>query len=226
MFGSALTLASFVKFMHSVFLGQESSSAREGERSPREATRALRYPLIVLALLCIVLGVRPQLFLNIAIAPWMPRAAVWSGEWQALPAFLLMLLGFLVGFSLVFGRLALSKIRVSDAYFGGQTPDDELNFPATEFYRTVQEIKPLAGFYRVMAWKAMDIYCVLTVVMKALGLFLYYAVERLINLLTMAVGAAVLGLSKAFRAAHTGNLDFYIVWCLLAMAILFFVIAG
>ncbi len=221
MFGSALTLASFVKFLHSVFLGQESDA---GATAPKEAVRAMKYPLVVLAALCVILGVFPQLFLGHVIEPWMPEAAVLGGDWQALPAFILLALGLLIGAVVVFGWLARGKVRTSTAYFGGQAASEELNYPATEFYKSVQEMSPVAAFYRVMGWKVMDIYCVLTSVLKALGLGLYYIVDRGINLLTLGVGAAALGMSKAFGAAHTGNLDFYLVWCLLAMALLFFVI--
>jgi len=221
MFGSALTLASFVKFIHSVFLGQErkTDAAR-----PREAVRSMLYPLSILAALCLVLGVYPQLFLDHVIAPWLPEAAELTGQWQAMPAFLLLALGLAIGLLLVLGGLIRGKTRVAGAYFGGQDESDEMNYPATEFYKTVQELRPAAAFYRVMSWKIMDIYCVMNALLKAAAYLLYYLVDRLINLVTEGVGHAVLAVSKGLKAAHTGNLDFYIVWCLLAIALLFFVI--
>ncbi len=225
MFGSALTLASFVKFMHSVFLGQET--APEGSnKAPREAVRGMKYPLIGLAALCVVLGVFPGLFLENVAQPWIRGATAFTGEWDALAAFVLLALGLLAGAGLVFGKLVKKKLKVSDAYFGGQEKSPEINFPATEFYRTIREMPRVAGFYRILDLPVMDIYNVMTSGLRNIGFILYYAVDRFINLLTCAAGAAVLGISSIARKAHTGNLDFYVIWCLVAMVVLFIVIAG
>ena len=53
MFGSALTLASFVKVLHSVFLGQPPAG---GEPTGPRPNALMAAPMVALALLCIVLG--------------------------------------------------------------------------------------------------------------------------------------------------------------------------
>jgi len=222
-FGSALTLASFVKFLHSVFLGQETAS--EGPE-PREAARSMRYPLVALAGLCVVFGVYPALFLDHAVHPWLPDAAVMAGEWDALLAFILLAVGLIVGLAVVFRGLVRSKIKVTNAYFGGQEASEEINYPATEFYKTVQEISPIRKFYDVLELKAMDIYCLLSFVLKAVGYVLYYLVDRLVDVVMRIVARLVLELSRGLRKAHTGNLDFYLLWCLLAVVIILIIIAG
>lgn len=222
MFGSALTLASFVKFLHSIFLGQEAGA---GGRTPVESVRGMKYPLIVLALLCVLLGVFPGIFISNAVLPWLPEAGIVSGEWNALAAFALLGLGLLGGAGVVFRYFVRQKVKVSGAYYGGQGESDEINFPATEFYKTVQDLPAAARFYSFLDRRFMDIYNVLVSGSRNIGLFLYYALDRGINLLTSGAGAAVLGLSKLARMAHTGNLDLYVVWCLLAMVMLFFMIA-
>ena len=223
MFGSALTLASFVKFLHSVFLGQEASS---GGKTPSESIRGMRYPLVVLALLCLVLGVFPGLFISNAILPWLPEAGIVTGEWNALAAFILLAIGLLGGAGIVFRYLVRQKVRVSGCYYGGQDESAEINFPATEFYKTIQDLPAVSVFYRFLNLRFMDIYNVLASGLRNAGLFLYYVIDRGINLLTAGSGAGVLGLSRVIRKAHTGNLDLYVVWCLLAVVILFFIIAG
>ena len=53
MFGSALTLASFVKIIHAVFLGQ-------GQGKPlKESSWIMLLPMAVLAALCVIFGILP-----------------------------------------------------------------------------------------------------------------------------------------------------------------------
>ena len=53
-FGSALTLASFVKVLHAVFTGPISSSA--AARKPREVGATMLLPMVVLAVFCVLFG--------------------------------------------------------------------------------------------------------------------------------------------------------------------------
>jgi len=59
MFGSTLTLASFVKYMSGVFLGGSSG----GLRGVREAPRRMLAPMVALAALCVAFGLFPQVIL-------------------------------------------------------------------------------------------------------------------------------------------------------------------
>ncbi len=224
-FGSALTLASFIKFIHSVFLGQETES--EGP-APSEARVGMRYPLIILAALCVIFGVYPALFMDHAVLPWLPEAAisVGEGEWNALLAFILLAAGLLVGLAVVFWGFVRSKIKVSSAYYGGQEASEEINYRATEFYKTLQEISLVRKFYGVIEHKLMDMYRVLTLTLELVGTLLYYLVDRLIDVFTTLAALFVLGVGNGLKKLHTGNLDFYLLWCLLAMVVILFIIAG
>ena len=54
-FGSALTLASFVKVLHSVFLGQRGSATKDKKAVGEPISIAV--PLVVLAVFCVLFGV-------------------------------------------------------------------------------------------------------------------------------------------------------------------------
>ncbi len=222
MFASALTLASFVKFIHSVFLGQESSS---GGAPASESGPLMKFPLIALALLCLLLGVFPGIFLKNAVLPWLPEAGIMAGEWNAPAAFLLLGAGIAGGIGIVFMSLVRAKMKTSRAYYGGQQESDEINFPAGEFYKTVQDMSVPSRFYRLLGFRFMDIYNVLVSGLTGIGVLVYYALDRVIDFLTSGAGAAVLGIGKFMRKSHTGNLDLYIIWCLGAVVVLLFMIA-
>jgi formate hydrogenlyase subunit 3/multisubunit Na+/H+ antiporter MnhD subunit len=64
LFGSVLTLASFIKFMHSAYLGQ----LQEHLKDVREVGWTMRLPMIVLAFLSVLLGIMPGLAMETANA--------------------------------------------------------------------------------------------------------------------------------------------------------------
>ena len=57
MFGSALTLASFIKVIYSVFLGKQPATQKKTE----SAGFLMSLPMIVLAVLCVVFGIFAQI---------------------------------------------------------------------------------------------------------------------------------------------------------------------
>ncbi len=61
LFGSVLTLASFIKFMHSAYLGQ----LQETTKDAKEVSWLMLTPMVVLAGLSVLLGVFPGLALNV-----------------------------------------------------------------------------------------------------------------------------------------------------------------
>lgn len=77
---SALTLASFIKYLHSVFLGP---LPREYERV-EEGPLSMRIPMLVLAALCVVFGLLPQAPLNYMVIPALRNIEITYGP-PALP---------------------------------------------------------------------------------------------------------------------------------------------
>ncbi|TDA35248.1 hypothetical protein DSO06_01575 [Candidatus Nezhaarchaeota archaeon WYZ-LMO8] len=78
---SALTLASFIKYLHSVFLGP----LPRGYENVEEVPLSMRVPMIVLAALCIVFGLLPQVPLTYMIIPALSNIHVTYGLPTSLP---------------------------------------------------------------------------------------------------------------------------------------------
>jgi len=197
-FGSALTLASFVKVLHAVFMGPMSSSA--AAREPREANGWMLVPMILLAVSCIVLGVVYTVPTNDILGPILEESGVTltktevGGLWQPGTALLLTAIGLAAGLALYQLGKAF-KPRRTRIYVGGELLPSELSrVSGTEFYGTVRQLPVLAPLYKDAERKAFDIY--------RWG-------ER--------YGGSLVA---ALRGFHSGLLPLYVSWCLLGLMIL------
>jgi len=222
MFGSALTLASFIKFIHAVFLGQESSQDR---KDTTEVSYGMRFSVLVLAGLCLLLGVLPGVFLKHFIQPWLTQEIFFIGVWDSALAAVLLAVGLLLGFIFWHG-LKGKKIRADNFFIGGEEPDFAVSFPATQFYRTIEELSPIKRLYSLMQLEFLDLYNLLTGSLRLLAYLLFILVDRFINLLTSLFGYLVLVMSWCLRKLHTGVLDLYLAWSLLGLVVMFFILMG
>lgn len=221
MFGSALTLASFIKFIHAIFLGQDNS---QDKKQVREAPLGMVAPLLVLAGLCVVLGVFPAFFIRNFLEPAASLNLAYTGTWNSLLAFVFLSSGLLIGF-ILWRRLRSKGGFRQDGYFiGGETTPLTSSFPATEFYRTVQEIPAMARAYRMLNAEERDLYNIVRGTLNIFSYTVFTLIDRLIYLLTNAVGYLVLGLSFIFRKMHSGVLDMYLAWSLAGLIGLFFML--
>jgi formate hydrogenlyase subunit 3/multisubunit Na+/H+ antiporter MnhD subunit len=145
-FGSALTLASFVKVLHSAFLGRR----QEKFDSVREAGFTMQVPMIFLAILCIVFGIYAQFPLEQFITPSVATStgvtiqemtvSTGTGYWSPVAATVLMVVGLLVGLIIyAFGKT--KKVRIDEnVWTGGNIMDnEEIRIPGTHFYKTVTD---------------------------------------------------------------------------------------
>jgi len=218
MFGSALTLASFIKFIHAIFLGQEQPSEK---KKPEEVSAPMRTAVVVLAGFCIVLGVVPNLFLREFIEPWMSQRVFFLGTWNSAVSFVLVFTGLLLGL-LYWASGKDKKVRQDDLFIGGEEPVFGPNFPATEFYRTIEDLPLMKRLYVFLKLESLDLFNILGRLLRSLAYLLYIFVDRMLNLLTYLCGYLVLGFSWAFRKMHTGVLDFYLVWVLCGLLLVIF----
>ncbi|MEI6631002.1 MAG: complex I subunit 5 family protein [bacterium] len=220
MFGSALTLASFIKFIHAVFLGQESS---QDKKNTGEVSSGMRFSVLVLAGLCLLLGIMPGLFLKYFIQPWLGLEIIFIGAWNSQLAAGLLGVGLLLG--LIFWQgLKSKKLRTDNFFIGGEEPVFGPDFPATHFYRTIEELPPIKKLYSLMQFEALDLYNLLNGSLRFLAYLLFILVDRFINLLTSLTGYLVLGLSWLLRKLHSGVLDLYLVWSLLGLLVMFIIL--
>jgi NADH:ubiquinone oxidoreductase subunit 5 (subunit L)/multisubunit Na+/H+ antiporter MnhA subunit len=201
LFGSALTLASFMKLTHAVFLGQPSDETRSLKRSTREASLTMLVPSIVLAALCVIFGVFAyRIPITLFIGPSIKQTIAYSGIWVGGLATLLILGGIIIGLVIyILGNIARNQ-RESSAFVGGEVLDKHpwMRTSGVEFYNTIKDIPVLNRIYALAQKRVFDIY------------------DQFKNL--------CLVFTKILRFMHSGLLTTYLIWILLGAIILFFVL--
>jgi len=151
--GSALTLASFIKFIGGIFLGREENKTPK----VKEVPAAMWLPMAVLALICVVFGVFatdwivPKLFMPVT-GPF-----AFSGLWNSSLVSLLVLISIIAGI-LIYLAAGIKKYRREDSFIGGEKMQDRAAYPAPEFYKTFTEFGLVSKIYRKAGEKAYDIY--------------------------------------------------------------------
>jgi formate hydrogenlyase subunit 3/multisubunit Na+/H+ antiporter MnhD subunit len=197
MFGSGLTLASFMKLLHATYLGQRANG--QTAQRPNEVSFTMWLPCIVLAGVCIVFGVLAnQIPLKNFIYPAVSGVET-IGIWQPGLSTMLIFAGLILGV-LLFILMGIKSTMRQDAPYVGAEPLalEENRVTGTEFYNTIKEFGILKSIYAKAQKGRFDIY------------------EQGKNL-TFTVG-------RFFQFLHNGILPTYLVWTLLGMIVLFFVL--
>lgn len=198
MFGSGLTLASFMKFIHATFLGRQSAINHKLS-TKHEVPWQMWLPAIILASICVIFGVfANQVPLKYFILPSV-SGVTFIGNWYAGLSTLLIIIGLVLGI-LIFKLKGLKPVFRQDVSFvGGEIIDlEKTRVTGTEFYNTIKEIGILKSIYN----KAEK------------GFFDIYQQARL----------GVFGICRFFQYLHNGILPTYLVWTLLGMLGLFLVL--
>lgn len=197
MFGSGLTLASFMKLIHATFLGQPKNSTNS-KQPKNEVPWTMWFPCLILAGLCLLFGVfANQLPLKYFILPAV-TGVDFIGTWYAGLSTLLIIVGLVLGLLVFKCRGAGSKIRQDAAFTGGEFIALEKNrVTGTDFYNTVKEFGVLRSIYAKAEKGFFDIY------------------EQ--------GKKFVFSISGALQYLHNGILPTYTVWYLLGMLGLFFI---
>ncbi|MBN1509279.1 MAG: hypothetical protein JW955_20710 [Sedimentisphaerales bacterium] len=200
MFGSALTLASFVKILHSVFL----SRLPDRLRGTQEVTALQTFPMLILASLCVLFGIfyTVPLYRFILPALGIPTdPSVFMGTWSSQLATGLLLVGIAVGVGVLAVSAFRRKIREVPTWTCGEIqPNDEMIIPGTHFYKTVSSLGGLRQMYKGQENGYFDLY-------NQSG----------------RVGLVVTGILKWM---HSGILPVYLTWVMLGLLIVLFVVCG
>jgi formate hydrogenlyase subunit 3/multisubunit Na+/H+ antiporter MnhD subunit len=170
MFGSTLTLASLMKLIHAVFLGQPvnmqylldqtSMKGRVMNNKPREASPTMWIPQVFLAVLCIIFGVFAyRIPLKMFIFPSLEGKVEFFGIWNASLATILIIVGIIVGV-IIYLLGTITRTRETEAFVGGEILEKQPNMrvSGTEFYNTIKDIAPLDAIYRLAERKLFDVY--------------------------------------------------------------------
>jgi len=212
MFGSVLTLASFLKVLHSVFLGSKSKEVLP----VKEAGFGMVLPMVILAILSIGLGVFAQYPIRYLFSAVLGTETAGIGFWNPTLATILIILGIIMGL-IIYLFTRSRKVRTSEVFIGGEVisaepqvmvslPDggetitgvvdiDEAKIPGTYFYDSIKKIQLLDDTYKAADNKIFDLYEQLR---KFVGIFV-----------------------NAGRKLHNGLLHTYLGWLFLgAIAIM------
>jgi len=151
--GSALTLASFVKFITGAFLGR----ARKEFNDVKEVSIVMWLPQVFLALLCVGFGVfATNLIIPKIFAPIVGDFQ-YTGSWNSQTISLLVLVSIILGiFIYLIGNI--KNFRTADSFIGGEKIQQETGYSSTEFYNTIANQNFFSFFYKHADKKQFDLY--------------------------------------------------------------------
>jgi len=200
MFGSALTLASFMKLVHSVFLGQPTQPS--GTPVQGRTGFGAGLALGVLSVLCAGIGVLAwRLPYGALFRPMIDGTPAFPGIWSSGPVTLVILGGFVIGY-FVYLMGTTHRARTSEAFVGGETlaAHPDMRVSGVDFYATVRELPLLRRIYAAAEKKLFDIYD------QCLGFVRW-------------MGGILSGL-------HDGALGRYVLWFFAGLIVLYAVLIG
>ena len=195
-FGSALTLASFMKFIHTIFLGKRPKALDSIKEAPANQWISTG----ILALLCILFGLfaielpLKRLILPIAVEQgWnLPEML---GHYNPLLLVLLMAVTAAVAWVVY---LLIRKVRYDEIYLGGMEALEKFRIAGTAFYNEIRNMPILRGLYTGAERKYFDVY---------------------------DLGAKSSGwLARVFQYVHSGYLHLYNLWIVVGLLILILVL--
>lgn len=159
-FGSALTLAVFIKFIHAIFLGKYQKKFAKIKIAPINQILATG----LLSSLCIIFGIwAVKIPLNNFIIPALQDSGLsapqFIGTYNPQLIILLFGLAFVTGMIIY---LFTKKVKFDNNYLGGMDAEERFRILGTEFYNEVKNMKPLNTLYSWAEKKYFDIYDITT----------------------------------------------------------------
>lgn len=157
MFGSALTLASFMKLLYSMFWGDRPPDLKH----VTEASAWMLVPMIVLALFAVGFGIFYTLPVDELIKPILGSVGTQiqiPGLWESGLAAVLLILSLCVGF--VIYLLGQNRgIKETEVFLGGEAIDlERYRVPGTQFYGPIKELGGLVQLYAMAERGVFDLY--------------------------------------------------------------------
>ena len=208
MFGSALTLASFIKFIHAIFLGQDKEQVKKREEAPLNMV----IPLVILGIFCLLLGLFPYLALRELVEPWIFEKILFIGNWSSILAILLLIAGLFFG--LLFWRMLKGrKIRQDDLFLGGENISYGPSFPATEFYKTVENTPGVKTLYKAIKFEPADLFNLLIGAVGLIGKFSLRVSAKAMDMIVAILEFINSGI-KRFSFIRSNTLEPVVLWCL------------
>jgi len=196
LFGSSLTLASFMKLTHAIFLGKPSKDIEK--KNIKESGLLIIGPILTLAVLCVIFGIFAfSVPLKLLVLPVAGNTS-FIGLWKPGMATISIIAGLGVGVIIyLFGTI---KVREAAPFTGGEQLKEEDRVTGTGFYNTIRNLSGIKWFYDKAVALWFDVY------------------EQCNNLLNRT--------AQLLIPVHTGVLSLYMVWLCLGLAVLILVLMG
>ncbi len=213
MFGSVLTLASFLKMIHSLFLGERPKELDK----VCEARFGMVTPTLILALLCIIFGIfAEQIPLAHLIYPSLPFLRIEKiGFWSAELTTILMILGIVIGLIIFLLGTGL-KPRKSKVFVGGEVLDTEqARITGPNFYSSVHNIDMLEKTYKFGGEGAFDFYNYLRGIFGGFSVIFRDVINQFFVIFYRSLAGVIQALGRVFSSIHNGELPGYLGWIFL-----------
>ena len=190
-FGSALTLASFMKFIHSIFL----SKLPKKLENIKEISFNNWFANLLLSLLCIIFGIFAfaipvKMFIIPILAPGTTLQNILLGFYSSSTIVFLFVVSIILGLIIY---LIFKKVRFDDEYVGTMPTTEANRITGVEFYSDIRNMNPFKKIYNWAERKYFDIY-------------------------KWGTDVTVSG-GNIFSKLHTGLLHTYAIWLLAGMVI-------
>jgi multicomponent Na+:H+ antiporter subunit A len=151
--GSALTLASFIKFIGGVFLDRRKAEFEK----VKEVPAMMWIPMVILSIFCIFFGVFATNFVVPKLIMPVSGEFQFMGFWNSSFVSLLVLISIVLGI-ILYLAFSLKKFRTEDSFIGGEKIQDQTSYSTPEFYKTIGEFRFFAWMYKKAEERWFDIY--------------------------------------------------------------------
>ena len=156
-----------MKFIHAIFLGQDN---RGVNKDVGETSWKMLMPLLILSGLCVVLGIFSNSFINATLAPAFRFTLSYGGNWNSIFTVIFISVALIIGF-ILWNLMSNKRVREDVFFVGGESGYAKPLFPATEFYKTIEDLPLLRRVYRFIGSEKWDIYNILNInIMQTLAL--------------------------------------------------------
>ncbi len=184
--GSALTLASFIKFISGIFLGSRPAWVDK----IREASPLMWIPAILLAGVCLFFGIFASgLVIPRLIMP-LSGSFVYAGIWESTTVSLLILASIVLGV-IIYWLTGSKRFRTDEIFLGGETTREEPAFPVTGFYKTIQDFGFFSVLYKQAEKKWFDLYDLSAGILTRMGKWLSRAHTGILTAYTIWIFAGL-----------------------------------
>jgi len=151
--GSALTLASFMKFLAGVFLGRTKSIS-----STNYLTKpGMMIPMAILALVCILTGIFATGVIIPSVIQPLYSGFDNPGIWQSSQVAIMVGVSIIIGIAIYFAG-NIKKFRLEDSYIGGEKDQDVSKASVLDFYKTISSNRFFSVIYDAAGKKWFDLY--------------------------------------------------------------------